>query len=49
MQVNTTYLRKPYQLIVNCPQAVILTLFNQYEELSTLEIKNKAELGDKDF
>lgn len=47
--VKTTYLSKNYQIIVNCPQATILNLFNQNDSLTCKEIKERTNLSKEDF
>jgi len=49
LQLETTYLKKKYQLKVNCFQATVLCLFNDSDELTVAQAKEKSQLSDKDF
>lgn len=49
VQIQTTYLGKNYQLIVNCFQTAILILFNYEQTLTYQEIQNKCDLSDADL
>ena len=48
VQLQTNYLKKDYQPVVNCFQASILCLFNNNDVLTYSQIKEKAGLSDQD-
>lgn len=47
--LEATYLKKKYQLMVNCFQASVLSLFNENDELTVAECKEKTQISDKLF
>jgi len=47
--LQTNYLKKDYQPVVNCFQASILCLFNDCDTLTYSQIKEKAGLSDQDI
>jgi hypothetical protein len=42
VQVQTTYLSRDYQLVVNGPQAAILSMFNKHDVLTKKEIMERT-------
>ena len=49
LQLETNYLKKKYQIIVNCFQASILCLFNEDVELTFQAIQEKCQLAEQDM
>lgn len=47
--LEPTYLKKKYQLQVNCFQASVLHLFNEYDQLTVAECKQKTQIADQAF
>lgn len=47
--LEAQYLKKKYQLQVNCFQASVLALFNDYDKLTVAECKEKTQITDKNF
>ena len=49
LQLETNYLKKKYQIIVNCFQASILCLFNDDVELTFKDIQDRCQLAEQDM
>lgn len=49
LELKTNYLKKQYTLEVNVFQATVLSLFNDYDELTVKECKEKTQISDKNF
>jgi hypothetical protein len=49
LQMQTNYLPKNYQVVVNVFQAAILCLFNEHEALSFQELKDRCQLSEGDL
>ena len=49
LQLETTYLKKKYQLMVNCFQATVLSLFNEHDELTVKDCREKTQISEKLF
>lgn len=47
--METTYLKKKYVLLVNVFQGTILSLFNEHDQLTVKECKEKTQINDKFF
>jgi len=47
--LEPTYLKKKYQLQLNVFQASVLTLFNEHEQLTVAECKEKTQVSEKQF
>lgn len=47
--LEPTYLKKKYQLQLNCFQASVLHLFNEFDQLTVAECKQKTQISDKAF
>ena len=47
--METTYLKKKYTLLLNVFQATVLNLFNDFDELTVKECKEKTQISDKLF
>jgi len=49
VQLQTSYLSKNYQIVVNCFQTSILCLFNGTDTLMVKDIQERLDLSDKDI
>ena len=47
--VQTTYTSKPYYFVINCPQATILSLFNECDVLTKKQVMERTSLNEQDF
>ena len=49
VQIQTTYLNKAYQIIVNVFQTCIIMLFNENETMTYSQVQEKSGLNDRDL
>ena len=50
MEIRPVFITsKPYTFVINCYQAVVLMLFNNYSELTFTQVKEMTNIDDQEI